>query len=390
MARILGDTALRGSRNLDQIALSQTNLVHVSIELLGALIVAGLAGPLLRLPKRWGVPVAVGELLVGTIFGDSGFRKIPFQDPTLKLFATVGFALLMFSAGSHINYRTLTKKSFEKAIWILIANFAVATLIGLFINQITNFADWKLLAVISFSSSAALVIPITQSLSPSESTAILVTQVTLADAVAFIALPFVTQKSGRIQATEGALLVLVVAVAIYFALRVAKVKGWLDLAHGVSKNEHLGLELRISLAILLLVVALALHFHASVMIAGFTLGVAFASIGVPHRLSRQIFGVSEGLFAPIYFVWLGASIDIRQTFHSRDAILLALFLCGGALLSHAPALFFNQSKKSVLLASSQLGIPAAAVTLGTANGVLTTAQAGAIMMSALVTILFTI
>ncbi len=126
------------------------------------------------------------------------------------------------------------------------------------------------------------------------------------------------------------------------------------------------------------------------MIAGFTLGVAFASIGVPHRLSRQIFGVSEGLFAPIYFVWLGASIDIRQTFHSRDAILLALFLCGGALLSHAPALFFNQSKKSVLLASSQLGIPAAAVTLGTANGVLTTAQAGAIMMSALVTILFTI
>ena len=135
MARILGDTALRGSRNLDQIALSQTNLVHVSIELLGALIVAGLAGPLLRLPKRWGVPVAVGELLVGTIFGDSGFRKIPFQDPTLKLFATVGFALLMFSAGSHINYRTLTKKSFEKAIWILIANFAVATLIGLLLTK---------------------------------------------------------------------------------------------------------------------------------------------------------------------------------------------------------------------------------------------------------------
>ena len=362
----------------------------MSIELLGALIVAGLAGPLLRVPSRWGVPVAVGELLIGTILGDSGFQKIPFQDPTLKLFATVGFALLMFSAGSHINYRTLTKKSFEKAIWILIANFAAAVLIGLVIDKLAHFSDWKLLAVLSFSSSAALVIPLVQNLAPSESTSILITQVTLADAVAFIALPFVTQKSGRLQALGGAFLVLAVSILIYFVLRFARNKGWLDRAHAISKNEHLGLELRISLAIVLLVAAMALHFHASVMIAGFTLGVAFASIGVPHRLSRQIFGVSEGLFAPIYFVWLGASIDIRQTFHSRDAILLAILLCIGALAAHAPALFFGQPKRNVLLASSQLGIPAAAVTLGAANGVLTTAQSGAIMASALVTILFTI
>ena len=367
-----------------------TNLSNMTLELLGALMVAGLAGPVLRLPMRWGVPVAVGELLIGVIFGDSGFHKIPYQDPSLKLLATVGFALLMFTAGSHINYRTLTKNSFKKAFWILLCNFALAIIVGFAIDHIAHFSNWKLLAVISFSSSAALVIPLVENIAPSDSLSILITQVTLADAVAFVILPFFTQKSDQVQATYGALIVLLAAIIIYFALTYAKTKGWLTATHLRSKTERLGLELRISMALLLLVSALAVHFHASVMIAGFTLGVALASVGVPRRLARQLFAVSDGFFAPIYFVWLGASINIRQTFHSKDAILLAVLLCAGSLIVHVPSILFGQPKRNILLSSAQLGIPAAAVTLGTSNGVLTSAEAGAIMMSALVTILFTV
>jgi len=358
--------------------------------MLGILVVAGLAGPLLRAPHRWGVPVAVGELLIGTLFGVSGFNKIPYQDPSLKLLATVGFALLMFTVGTHIDYRSVTRKSFEKAAWILAVNLFLAILIGVIIENVAYFSNWKLVAVISFSSSAALVIPLVEKVAPSESKSILITQITLADATAFIALPFFTQRSGQLQATKGAILVIIAAIAIYFALRFAKSKGWLARTHDISKADHLGLELRISLALLLLVAALALRFHASVMIAGFTLGVAIASIGVPHRLSRQLFGVSEGFFVPLYFISLGASINIRQTFHSRDAILLALLLCLGSLVAHTPSALFNQPRRNILLTSAQLGIPTAAVTLGTANGVLTSAQAGAIMMSALMTIMFTV
>ena len=362
----------------------------MSLELLGALVVAGLAGPLLRLPKRWGVPVAVGELAVGTIFGVSGFNKIPYQDPSLKLLATVGFALLMFTAGSHIDYRTLTRNSFKKAFWILLCNFGLAIIVGIAIDHVAHFSNWKLLAIISFSSSAALVIPLIENVAPSVSKSILITQVTLADAVAFVILPFFTQKSGQLQSLGGALIILLASTIIYFALSKAKSKGWLTTTHVISKTDRLGLELRISMALLLLVAALALHFHASVMISGFTLGVALASVGVPRRLARQLFAVSDGFFAPIYFVWLGASINIRQTFHSRDAILMAVLLIAGALIAHYPSILFNQPKRNIFLSSAQLGIPAAAVTLGTTNGILTSAQSGAIMMSALVTILFTV
>ena len=61
-----------------------------------------------------------------------------------------------------------------------------------------------------------------------------------------------------------------------------------------------------------------------------------------------------------------------------------------ALLAHAPGLFLGQPTKHVLLASAQLGIPTAAVTLGAQNGILNPGQSGAIMLSALATILFTI
>ena len=362
----------------------------MSVELLAWLMVAGLAGPLLRIPRRFAVPVAIGELLVGAIFGASGLRKIPYQDPTLKFLAMVGFALLMFAVGSHINYRAITKKSLQTASLILTANLGVAIVIALAISRLTNFSNWKLLAVIAFSSSAALVIPIVEKLQPSILVSTLITQVTLADALSFMALPFFTQRTGRLQATEGAGFVLLACLVIYFSLKYAKRKGWLEHTHEISKVDQLGLELRISLALLLLVAALALHFHASVMIAGFTLGVAIASIGVPHRLARQLFAVSEGFFAPIFFLWLGASIDIRATFHSRNTILLAALLCAGSVVVHLPALLFGQPKRFIFLASVQLGIPAAAVTLGTENGLLTAGQSGAIMLSALVTILFTI
>jgi Kef-type K+ transport system membrane component KefB len=362
----------------------------MTVELLAWLIVAGLAGPLLRIPRRFTVPVAVGELLVGAVFGASGLREIPYRDPTLKFLATVGFALLMFAVGSHINYRSITKKSLQRASLILTANLVVAIVIALSISRLTHFSNWKLIAVIAFSSSAALVIPVVEKLQPSILVSTLITQVTLADALSFLALPFFTQRTGRLQATEGAGFVLLACLVIYFSLNYAKSKGWLVHTHEISKVDQLGLELRISLALLLLVAALALHFHASVMIAGFTLGVAIASIGVPHRLARQLFAVSEGFFAPIFFIWLGASIDIRATFHSRNTILLAALLCTGAVVVHLPGLLFGQPKRFLFLASVQLGIPAAAVTLGTENGILSAGQAGAIMLSALVTILFTI
>ena len=56
----------------------------MSIQLLGALIVAGLAGPLLRVPKRVGIPVAVGNLDRRDIW-----RQWIAKDPLPRSFAAI-------------------------------------------------------------------------------------------------------------------------------------------------------------------------------------------------------------------------------------------------------------------------------------------------------------
>ena len=72
---------------------------------LALISVAALAGPLLALPGRWRLPVVLGELLAGILIGRTGLGLVDPADPTFSLLANIGFALMMFVAGSHVPVR---------------------------------------------------------------------------------------------------------------------------------------------------------------------------------------------------------------------------------------------------------------------------------------------
>jgi hypothetical protein len=67
-------------------------------------------------------------------------------------------------------------------------------------------------------------------------------------------------------------------------------------------------------------------------------------------------------------------------------VLLALGLAAGTILLHAGARLAGQPVPLALLACAQLGVPVAAVTLGTQNGSLVPGEGGAILAAALVTV----
>ena len=332
--------------------------------------------------------MAAGEILVGVLLGRSGFDLVPISEPTLLLFSSIGFALVMLTAGSHVNFRALLEgRILISALKILLINFFLSLAIGAAIGHFTKMGNWPLLSLIMFSSSAAFVVPLLANLKNSLNISILIAQVTIADSLSFIALPFLTQSSRHSQAVVGALMVLLSSMVLYLFLKLARGKGWITRIHKISKKLNLGLELRISLGILLLISALALHFHSSIMVAGFAVGVVLATVGLPRRLARQLFAISDGFFAPLFFILLGASIDVGATFQSGATIKLAIFLTFGALIVHGAGIIFNQPAKFAFASAAQLGIPAAAVTLGRANGILTPGQAGAIMLAAILVLL---
>ena len=81
---------------------------------------------------------------------------------------------------------------------------------------------------------------------------------------------------------------------------------------GSPRQRKFAVELRISLAILFTLAAVAVGTHVSIMLAGFAFGLVVAAIGEPRRLAKQLFALTEGFLGPLFFVWLGASLDVRD------------------------------------------------------------------------------
>src|SRR5215475_8924515 len=77
----------------------------MSFSTLALIGVIALLGPLLALPQRWHVPVLIGELVAGIVFGPTGFNVLKPQDPTFAFLAQLGFAVVMFVAGSRVPVR---------------------------------------------------------------------------------------------------------------------------------------------------------------------------------------------------------------------------------------------------------------------------------------------
>ncbi|MDQ5840612.1 MAG: cation:proton antiporter, partial [Chloroflexota bacterium] len=244
-----------------------------------------------------------------------------------------------------------------------------------------------LYAVLMASSSAALILPIIDSLElGGEQVLQLLPQIAIADAVCIVAVPLAIDPAHAGRAALGALVVILTGVAIFALLSLLERKGLRRQLHRVSEQRHFALELRISLMILFSLAGVATLTRVSIMLAGFVFGLAVAAVGAPRRLARQLFAVTEGFFGPLFFVWLGASLDLRALGSRPGLILLGLLLGVGAVLSHALARLTGQPLSLSSLAAAQIGVPVAAATVGTSLNVLQPGEPAALVLGALVTI----
>jgi Kef-type K+ transport system membrane component KefB len=132
--------------------------------------------------------------------------------------------------------------------------------------------------------------------------------------------------------------------------------------------------------------ALAVSTHISIMLAGFSFGLAVALVGEPRRLARQLFALTEGFLGPLFFVWLGASLDLRVLGSHPSFIVLGLVLGLGAIAAHVAMRLIGQPMPIGALAAAQLGVPVAAATIGTQLHVLQAGEPAALMLGAIVTI----
>ena len=354
-----------------------------------ALIAAvALLGPLLALPRKWHLPVVLGQLLAGIVIGRTGLGLVDSSDPTFTFVADVGFALIMFVAGTHVPVRD---KAIRPALGSGALRAGIAAVLAAVVGVVIAFAfgtgHAPLYIVLLASSSAALVLPIVDSLRLTGPKVLTTTaQVAIADIACIVALPLAVDPPNAGRAAVGAAVVAGCALVLFFVLRWLENSGNRGRLHDMSEDRKFALELRIQLALLFALSGLAVLGHVSIMLAGFSFGLVVSAVGEPRRLAHQLFAVSDGFLGPVFFVWLGASLDLRTLAGSPRMILLGICLGFGTLLVHGSLRALGQPLPLAVLASSQLGVPVAAATIGSQLHLLEPGEAAAMILGALISI----
>jgi Kef-type K+ transport system membrane component KefB len=272
------------------------------------LVLAGLAGPLLAFGKRGLIPVVIGELIAGFVLGQTGFGIINSAAQPLPVLSGIGFAMLMFTAGTHVDIGSpAIRQGFARGVLALAIVAVTAVPIGLLLDHALAVGHPALIAVIITGSSAAIAFPILEERGLSgPNVAFLIAWVALADSVTVVVMPLTLAKSGNPFEAIGGDLAIIAAggLTLFAAMKTRNTRVSQDLRNESLKRDW-AWQVRISLVLLLGLSAIAQKTGASTLVAGFVAGMVLVRLHESDRLVVQFTGVANGFFVPLFFVLLG-------------------------------------------------------------------------------------
>ncbi|HEX5307499.1 MAG TPA: cation:proton antiporter [Solirubrobacteraceae bacterium] len=360
----------------------------MSFGTLALICLCGLAGPLLSAAGRGMAPVVVGELLAGVAVGRTGLQAIDPANATLGFLYEIGFVMLMFQAGLSVPLREPgLAQSIGRGARVAALAAVLAIGAGVLLSRLAGAGNPAVYAVLVASGSAAVVLPVLQERALADAVALTVmAQVAIADVAATVGVPLALDPSHAPKVLAGSAIVAGCALALLMAARSLRGEAGrrVQQLRALGRRRHWAVDLRLALVVLFGLAWLTQRSGASLLIAGFGSGLTVAAIGGPKRLSNEVLGIAGGFFIPLFFVVLGARLDLRGVFSDPELIAFAAVLAALSALVHLLAARLSRLPRSAgMVASAQLGVPSAIVALGLPLHVLTPPQAAAIILAAL-------
>ncbi len=355
--------------------------------LIALITAAALIGPALSFLSTGKVPVVVGQLLAGVILGETGFQIVDPHSDSLSLLYTLGFATLMFTVGMHVPLHDGRIRGALRGGTKATALTIVPAIAAGYGAHLVGGGPSLLYAVLILSSSAAVALPVLEE-SGLEGVGVLtlIAWITLADIVATVAVPLVSDPTRAGGAALGALAVIALVGAVFAIANFLRRFAVIDRIRDEGKARSWAIDLRVAVVILISLSYFAQQVGASVLVAGFGTGLVVGALGGPKRLSTEVLGLGQGFLVPMFFVLLGAKLNLREL-NDRDAVALAVALASATVAVHALVGAASRIGPGLgLIATAQMGVPAAAIALGLPAGALDQGQASAIFCAALVSI----
>jgi Kef-type K+ transport system membrane component KefB len=360
----------------------------VDLGLIALILAASLLGPALTLLTRGALPAVVGELLAGVILGKTALGIVDPAKSDLSLLYDLGFATLMFTVGMHVPLRDPRVRAAGRSGVVAVAVSIPLALASGLAAHLAGGGPALVYAVVIGSSSAAVALPVIDETGlggPAVLAAI--AWITIADVIATLAVPLAIVPARAGHAALGALIVAAVLAVVFLVAHRLRRAGPIKHVRKEGKRRGWAIDLRIALIVLVGLAYLAQRTGASLLVAGFGTGLVAGAIGGPKRLSREVLGLGQGFLVPVFFVLLGARLDLRALTSSGRTVILACVLAALAIAVHVVVSVVIRAPRAVgLLASAQVGVPAAVIALGLPDHAITQGQASAIFCAALAAI----
>jgi Kef-type K+ transport system membrane component KefB len=359
--------------------------------LLTLIFAAALLGPALTLATRGALPAVVGELVAGVILGKTALGIVNPNKGDFALLYDLGFLTLMLTVGMNV---PLHDRRIRGAIGKGAAAAAAVVPLALASGYVAHLAGGGpalVYAVVIGSSSAAIALPVIDETHLSGSAVLTaMAWITIADIVSTLAIPLALDPSRTAHSALGALIVAALVALVFVAGERLSRSPKVQRVRKEGKRRGWAVDLRVALIVLVGLAYVAQKVGASLLVAGFGVGLIVAAIGGPKRLTNEVLGLGQAFLVPLFFVLLGARLDLRALTSSHRAVILAVALAGLAIVVHVVVSALIRAPRAVgLLATAQIGVPAAVISLGLAAHAITDAQAAAIFCAALVSIVAT-
>jgi Kef-type K+ transport system membrane component KefB len=328
------------------------------LQLLVILITARLLG---EVSCVFGAPSVIGELVAGIIIGPSLLGWVEIND-VIFILAEIGVILLLFEVGLETDVGKLLAAG-RKAVTVAIGGFIAPLVLGFAVAHylfdqsflVSLFVGGTLTAT-SISITVRTLVDVQRHNSPEG-------QITLGAAVLddvlgviLLAILYEFSITGEVNLIDATKVIAFIAVFFLIAPMLAKL-----ISHMIGYlDQHINSPGLIPVTIVSLVLFfawLAHWFGAPELLGGFAAGLAlsrrfFLPYGLSIRTNAKFFHKIKSqmkpiiqLFAPIFFVVIGLSLDLRQIdwsslfFWGFSLIMVVVAVCGkftGALLINEP------------------------------------------------------
>lgn len=366
------------------------HLLAVLVALLVAAKVLGVVA------QRLGQPSVVGELVAGILLGKSALGIIDPGDPVIRDLAQLGVIVLLFEIGLLTNLRSLAKVGKAATVVAVVGvtlpfAFGYAVCIALGLRAVSATVAGAALAATSIGISARTLSDLGQLVTPEGQ--IVLGAAVIDDVIGLVILSVVSALAGGVAISAGGVAV-TTAIAIGF-LAVALMLGSLfvppffRLVERVKESGTLGIA---GLAFAFLMSLLASLAGSATIIGAFAAGAILH--GTPQRTHIEVATTSLGhFFVPIFFVVVGASVDLRSLANLQVLGLgFALFVVGvvGKVAAGYAPVWLRLRKLFIgvaMIPRGEVGLIFAQ--MGLATGALTAQRFSALTLMVLATTLIT-